>query len=105
MEYGTLYLAAPAGYLFDRVIFASFGTPSGECPAANGAGAGGAGGTFTASNSCNSANSSAIVAALCIGKASCSIIASKSTFFGDPCPHVPKSLYVQMHYTTVAACK
>lgn len=59
------------GGVFERVVFASFGTPSGACS-----------GGF-AKGKCDAANTSAIIAAACIGQASCTIDVS-TTVFGDP---------------------
>ena len=55
----------------DKILFASYGTPTGSC------------GSW-AVGACNAANSSAIVTAKCVGKASCSFIAN-TPLFGDPC--------------------
>ena len=71
-EGASLELGCPNGGAITSVDFASFGDPKGSCAAGWSAG------------TCAAANSSAAVAALCLGKASCSVPASTS-YFGDPC--------------------
>lgn len=68
---------------FTQVLFASFGTPSGNCP------------NFT-TGSCNSPNSVSVVSAACIGKSSCSIPATNTNFGGDPCVNTLKQLAVSL---------
>lgn len=63
------------------ILFASFGTPTGNCP------------DFKKDPSCDSDTSLAVVKKLCVGKTSCSIDASDKAF-GDPCINVVKSLAV-----------
>lgn len=79
-EHDTLNLTAPAGKVFTKVIFASYGTPTGEYP------------NYTIS-SCHSSTSTERVAAAFIGKSSGSIAAENSVF-GDPCVGTFKRLYV-----------
>lgn len=69
---------------FTDVLFASFGTPTGSCPA------------FAKSPTCDSPNSLAVVTQACIGKASCSILAANGVFGGDPCVNTVKSLAVSL---------
>ena len=52
----------PAGKVIDRVVFASYGTPRGDC--AHG---------FTVDKLCYNPNSTAIVAAACVGKTTCEL--------------------------------
>jgi len=66
------------------VAFASFGTPTGSCA-----------GGFAVDSSCNAANSSSVIAALCVGKPSCTFF-SATTLFGDPCFRTVKHLDVQV---------
>lgn len=76
----TLTLTAPAGKLFTRVVFASYGTPEGSYP------------NYTIGN-CHSTLSVEKVAAAFVGKSTGSISASNSVF-GDPCGNQVKRLYV-----------
>jgi hypothetical protein len=69
---------------FTEVLFASFGTPTGSCPA------------FTRSPTCDSNSSLAVVTQACIGKSSCTILASNGVFGGDPCVNTVKSLAVSL---------
>jgi len=74
-------LTCPGSTVIASIQFASFGTPTGTC------------GAFQ-TGACNAANSSAVVAALCVGKPSCTIPAADTTF-GDPCFNTVKVLSVQ----------
>lgn len=67
----TLSCATP-GATIQSIVFASYGRPLGGC------------GEWRANASCAAANSSAVVAAACVGKGRCSVVANTSTF-GDPC--------------------
>ena len=72
---------------FTSVLFASFGTPANTwygCPELYSAG------------SCNSPSSVAVVGAACLGKTSCTIVPSSSTFGGDPCEGTYKRLAVAL---------
>ena len=57
-------LSCPSGTI-SKVVFASYGTPSGTCS-----------GTFTKS-ACTSATSQSVVEAACLGKASCTLSAER----------------------------
>lgn len=70
-----------AGSTITKILFASYGTPSGACPS-------------YATSSCNSANSTAVVEALCLHHSSCAVRAGSRTFGGDPCLGVPKALAI-----------
>ncbi len=90
----TLTCAAPSGPggVVTSVLFASYGTPNGTCLT------GGGGNTFAVNASCNSPNSTAVVSALCLGKASCDIPVSNGEFGGpDPCHLTPKHLSVAVN--------
>ncbi|MFL5813920.1 MAG: ricin-type beta-trefoil lectin domain protein [Bdellovibrionia bacterium] len=94
-EDASASLSCPSGQVVSKVVFASYGNPVGSC------------GSYTAS-SCNASSSLSKVQASCLGKASCSIIASNSVF-GDPCSGVDKSLAFEVQcaapstVTTVAS--
>ncbi|GLT47141.1 hypothetical protein SLA2020_208550 [Shorea laevis] len=78
-----LQLGCSPGRNISRILFASFGTPSGDCQ------------SYYASNTnCHSPNSLAIVEKACVGKSMCSIPVWSKKFGGDPCPGMPKSLLV-----------
>ena len=68
---------------FSQVLFASFGTPNGNCP------------NFS-TGTCNSNNSVAVVTAACVGKSTCSIPATNTNFGGDPCVNTLKQLAVSL---------
>ncbi|XP_059630706.1 beta-galactosidase 16 isoform X1 [Cornus florida] len=74
-------LHCPSKRNISRILFASYGTPSGDC-------------SSYAVGSCHSSNSRAIVEKACIGKSKCSIPHSYKSFGGDPCPGIPKALLV-----------
>ena len=63
------------------VPFASYGQPTGDCAAG-----------FEIDAACNAPNSSAALAALCVGKPSCSLLVNFQAGFGDPCPGQAKRL-------------
>ena len=92
-EHKILVLTAPAGYLFDMVMFASFGTPDGSCN------------SYSASSDCDFPNSVAIVGRYCLGKSSCTLNATNTFFGSDPCRSTVKTLSVQLHFVTTAQCK
>jgi len=73
-----------AGATIQEVRFASYGDPSGDCPA-------------YAAGSCAAPNSSAVVRAACLGRQACAVDVSNDAFGGDPCPGVSKSLFVVAH--------
>lgn len=84
--------ATPPGGVFTGVEFASYGQPAGGCF-----------GPLRASAACASNVSAAVVAAACVGKATCTIDVSAATFGGvDPCPGHPKRLAVQLAGTGCA---
>jgi len=60
---------ADPGASIDKLLFASYGTPTGVCPS-------------FAVGACNAANSSAIVAAACVGSSAC-VVYPNTTTFGD----------------------
>ena len=63
-------IGCPKGEVVTKIDFASFGNPSGTCPA----------GAFAPDATCNSAHSVDVVTSLCLGKQSCAVIASCATF-------------------------
>jgi hypothetical protein len=69
-----LTLSCASGVI-SEVVFASFGQPTGTC------------GNLSINPHCHNPNSSAVVADLCVGKASCDVAATMRQFGGvDPCP-------------------
>ena len=84
-QYSNAILSAPAGAVFTKVDFASYGNPTGTCP------------DFVL-GSCNAVNSQSIVEGYLLGNNSASIPANYGTF-GDPCPGTAKKLYVSASYT------
>jgi hypothetical protein len=80
----VLHLTCPkAGATIDKIDFASFGTPTGNC----------ASGFKT--GSCDSNKTMAVVTKACVGKGSCSIDVSDGNF-GDPCFKTAKTLAVKV---------
>ena len=88
-ENAPVSFSCGAGGVFTAVAFASFGTPSGSCVAGFSKGA------------CDAANSSAILAAACVGKSSCTIAVS-TQLFGDPCFGTAKMLDAQLTCSVAA---
>ncbi|GMY06727.1 beta-galactosidase 16 [Fagus crenata] len=77
----NVQLQCPPNSTISKILFASFGTPSGDCES-------------QALGTCHTSNSRAIVEKECLGKSKCSIIVSSHTFGDDPCPGIPKALLV-----------
>lgn len=76
-----------------NVLFASYGTPSGACPAFS-------------KGACGAANSTAVVSAACSGRPSC-VVFPNTTTFGDPCYGTAKHLATVFQCSTgtgTAAC-
>lgn len=93
-ESGAVTLTCEGGQ-FDEVLFASYGTPTGNCATG-----------FTVNDSCNANTSTAIVSAHCIGKATCTIPVSTAEFGGkDPCLNVVKTLAVAVRGQNCAATR
>jgi len=84
-ESGTINLQAPENYVFDEVVFASYGTPTGS------------NGDYQL-GACHAANSVSIVENLALGNNSFSINASNGVF-GDPCGGTAKRLYLAISYS------
>ncbi|KAF4351411.1 hypothetical protein F8388_001031 [Cannabis sativa] len=76
----SIQLRCPRGKNISQILFASYGTPSGNCES-------------YAQGSCHAFNSKTIVEQACLGKGSCSISATSGNF-GDPCPGLSKTLVV-----------
>jgi hypothetical protein len=94
-EKHSLALACPGGKKIDKIVFASYGTPDGDCPAGFKDGICSKTGTIGTSN-----QSLAVVEKACVGKESCTVLASNDDFGGtnaDPCPLVVKSLAAEVH--------
>jgi len=81
-EHAVIHFQCVSGTI-SQIVFASFGTPNGEC------------GSFTVNPACNAKNSVEIVSKACLGKSSCTIEAS-DTIFGDPCYGTFKRMSVQV---------
>jgi hypothetical protein len=82
-EGSTLSMATGvSNYIFDNVVFASYGTPTGSCP------------NFSLSG-CHASNSSTLVGNVFLGNSSGSL-GALNTIFGDPCPGVVKRLWVTL---------
>ena len=82
VESSTLPLSCDAGSQISSVAFASFGTPTGTCPA-----------SFAVSPSCATLTSGSVASTACLGLPSCSLSATIAAFGGtDPCNGVGKSV-------------
>ncbi|KAJ7514717.1 hypothetical protein O6H91_23G056400 [Diphasiastrum complanatum] len=77
-------LECPDNQLISSIKFASFGNPQGRCQAFQ-------------QGDCHATNSLDIVKKRCIGKKTCSISVSSTTFGVEPCAGVSKSLAVEAH--------
>lgn len=84
-EGSSLVLTAPPGAVFSKLTFASYGTPDGVC------------GGYTLGG-CSSVSSWSVCSTAIMGKNSFVIDASNDVF-GDPCPGIPKRLYVEAVYS------
>ncbi|KAL1214573.1 Beta-galactosidase 16 [Cardamine amara subsp. amara] len=69
------------GRKISKVLFASFGTPNGNC-------------WSYSVGKCHSPNSLAVIQKACLSKRRCSVAVWNKTFGGDSCPHTVKSLLV-----------
>jgi len=87
-ENQQMTLTAPAGHVFDKVLFASYGTPNGVC------------GSFTI-GSCHAATSQSVVEGILLGNNSGTI--TQGGVFGDPCMGVNKRVYVQARFAPAQA--
>ena len=81
----AIVLRCPAGTIIDKVIFASFGTPSGSC------------GSYRL-GSCHLNATYDVIEDICLGENSCTVSAN-ARVLGDPCPFLAKNLRVQVSCT------
>ncbi len=79
-ENAAVTLSCPPNEVIDSIIFASYGNPTGTCD-------------DLAAGDCDASASPAVVEALCLDRAACTIPATNAAF-GDPCSGMPKSLAV-----------
>jgi hypothetical protein len=84
----TVWLGGCApGKTIDKITFASWGTPTGDCTTG-----------FKVDPKCNSADTTSIVSKLCLGKSECAVLASKWLDNGkDPCLDTSKWLAASVH--------
>ncbi|XP_022894853.1 beta-galactosidase 16 isoform X2 [Olea europaea var. sylvestris] len=85
MHYGRrpkVQLSCPPKRRISKILFASFGSPSGNCEG-------------YAVGSCHSSNSTDVVEKACVGKRRCTIPQSYQKFGGDPCPGIHKDLLIE----------
>ncbi|XAR62826.1 Beta-galactosidase [Bertholletia excelsa] len=76
-----IHLQCPENKKISKILFASFGTPSGDC------------GSYSIGR-CHASNSKAMAEKACLGKKKCSILLSYKTLEADPCPSSAKALMV-----------
>ncbi|OMO50698.1 hypothetical protein COLO4_37919 [Corchorus olitorius] len=90
MEHGArpnkVDLHCPPDRNISSILFASFGTPSGDCD-------------NYATGNCHLSDSKAIVERACLGKKKCSVSLWDRDFGIDPCPGIPKSLLIDAQCT------
>ncbi|KAH6759196.1 beta-galactosidase 16 [Perilla frutescens var. frutescens] len=75
-------LCCPSNKNISNILFASFGSPSGDC-------------SSYAVGRCHSTISTTVVEKACLGKKTCSVPWSYKIFGGDPCPGVSKDLLIE----------
>jgi len=73
--------------VISSILFADYGTPTGTC------------GSWARNATCSEANATAVVAAQCVGKSSCTVFAGPPNW-GDPCYDTVKTLDVQATCST-----
>ncbi|KDO28860.1 hypothetical protein SPRG_05731 [Saprolegnia parasitica CBS 223.65] len=78
---GSATLQCPLGHYMSAINFASYGTPGGNFP------------DYAIDTTCHAASSTSIATSACVGKSTCTLLASTGSF-SDPCPTVAKSLAV-----------
>jgi hypothetical protein len=89
-EPSSMTLTAPVGHVFDKVLFASYGTPTGSC------------GSF-AIGSCHAASSQTAAEGLILGKNTVTIVQNGFLgLVGDPCIGTGKSLYIQARFAPIS---
>jgi hypothetical protein len=74
-----------AGKTIDKITFASWGTPTGDCASG-----------FKIDPKCNDPDTTDIISKLCIGKAECAVPVSRGEFGKDPCLDTAKWLAVSV---------
>ncbi|XP_021896415.1 beta-galactosidase 16-like isoform X3 [Carica papaya] len=82
----TVHLQCPPERNISKILFASFGTPSGDCESYS-------------IGSCHSSRSRTIIEAACTRIRRCSIPQSEEYFGEDPCPGITKALLVDAQCT------
>ncbi|KAI4307247.1 hypothetical protein L6164_030453 [Bauhinia variegata] len=80
-----LQLNCPANSTVSRILFASYGQPTGNCLS-----------EYKTITRCHSPNSKAVVTKACLGKTRCSIGVRSKIFGADPCPNGQKALLVEV---------
>ncbi|KHG13395.1 Beta-galactosidase 16 -like protein [Gossypium arboreum] len=79
-------LQCPPGRNISRILFASYGNPTGDCE-------------NNAIGSCHSFTSLPTIEEACMGKRICTIPVWSKKFGNDPCPGIPKTLLVDAQCT------
>ena len=86
----SVSLVCPPGHHIEEILFASFGTPTGDCNSSSSSSS-----TSYRNDNCHAKTSLAVVRNRCIDEVSCDLIARTDQFGPDPCEDVPKRLLVQ----------
>jgi Leucine-rich repeat (LRR) protein len=74
------------GKVIDKITFASWGTPTGDCTSG-----------FKVDPECNSPDTTSIISKLCVGKAECEVPVRNEEFGTDPCLGTNKVLAASVH--------
>eukprot|EP00043_Microstomoeca_roanoka_P014551 m.144440 g.144440 ORF g.144440 m.144440 type:complete len:1730 (-) comp16042_c0_seq1:350-5539(-) len=80
-ERNSATISCPNNGVIDRIDFASYGTPTGDCDSYS-------------TSSCHASSSQSVVENTCLGKTSCTLSASNNVF-SDPCSGIGKRLAVR----------
>ena len=91
-KHGGLFLSCGEedGGTIQRIIFASFGNPTGHC------------GGYHTTGSCHAQQSMTVAKNLCLGKRSC-LIPTDADFWGNPCPSLIKWMAVSVQCSSSGA--
>ena len=84
-EFENVTLTAPEGAVFTEIVFASYGTPTGEC------------GNYKI-GTCHATNTKSVIESLALGKNTFSF-QSSNLLFGGPCSGINMQLFIEAKYT------
>ena len=87
-------ITCPDDMTIESIAFASYGNPTGSC---------GEGPSSLKFGTCHAASSKQVVEQLCVGKSSCTVMATNEAFSGDPCQGTRKRLAVTANCVMMSA--